>query len=49
MKTKTKEKKFDTVKTFRKIKNEISKKLSELSPEEIKKYLKDNSLKLQEE
>jgi len=48
MKTITKEKEFDTIKTFRKIKDEISKKLSGLSSEEIKKYVKDNSLKLQE-
>jgi hypothetical protein len=40
---------FDTVKTFRKIKEDISKDLNGLSFDEIKEYLRKNSLKLQEE
>ncbi len=38
---------FDTVKTFRKIKDKISKDLSGMSFEEIKEYLKKESSKLQ--
>ena len=47
MKTKNKEKEFDTVKTFREIKNKISKDLTGISFEQIKEYLKKNSLKFQ--
>jgi hypothetical protein len=42
-----KKKEFDTVKTFRKIKDEISKDLKSMSFEEIKAYLKRESAKLQ--
>ncbi|MBI2259007.1 MAG: hypothetical protein HYU67_08920 [Flavobacteriia bacterium] len=44
---KTNEKKIDTVKTFREIKEKISKDLVEKSSEQIIEYLKKNSLKLQ--
>jgi len=49
MKTKEqiKEKEFDTVKTFRKIKEKISMDLIGRSAEQIKDYLRKNSLKLQ--
>ena len=49
MKTKNKivEKEFDTVKTFRKIKEKISKDLVEKSAEQIMEYLRINSSKLQ--
>jgi beta-lactam-binding protein with PASTA domain len=40
---------FDTVKTFRAIKEKISKELSGMTFEEIKKYLKSNSLKFQKQ
>ena len=50
MKTETKkqvkEKEFDTVKTFRKIKNKISLEISDMNFEQIKEYLKTNSAKL---
>ncbi|MCB9033819.1 MAG: hypothetical protein H6553_08285 [Chitinophagales bacterium] len=49
MKTKekiVKEKDFDTVKTFRKIKEKISEDLFGKTNEQIKAYLKKNSLKL---
>lgn len=50
MKTKVKkttaEKKFDTVKTFRAIKNKISLDMANMSFEQIKEYLKKNSKKL---
>lgn len=51
MKTKEKkaEKDFDTVKTFRKIKDSISKDLEGKSTEHILEYLRLNSLKLQTE
>lgn len=51
MKTKDENKKkdFDTVKTFRKIKDGISKDLKGLSFSEIKEYLKRESSKLQTE
>ena len=45
-KNKTEEKEFDTVKTFRQIKNSISKDLTGKSTEEILEYLRINSLKL---
>jgi hypothetical protein len=49
MKTKNREieKEFDTVTTFRKIKESISKDLSGKSTEQILEYLRINSLKLQ--
>ena len=48
MKTKANntEKEFDTVKTFRAIKEKISLELSTMSMEQIKEYLKINSAKL---
>jgi hypothetical protein len=48
MKTKkeVKEKEFDTVATFRKIKEQISNDLTGKSFEQIKEYLRANSLKL---
>ena len=48
MKTKEKktEKNFDTVKTFREIKDKISGDLIDKSTEQILEYLKQNSLKL---
>jgi hypothetical protein len=49
IKEKTAEKKFDTVKTFREIKEKISKDLVEKSAEQIMEYLKKNSLRLQAE
>ncbi|MDR0832843.1 MAG: hypothetical protein LBN93_01435 [Candidatus Symbiothrix sp.] len=44
---KTKEKEFDTVKTFREIKEKISMDLIGKSAQQIKDYLRANSLKLQ--
>lgn len=51
MKTKNRveEKEFDTVETFRKIKDSISKDLTGKSSAEILEYLKINSLKFQTE
>ena len=50
MKTETKkpieEKEFDTVKTFRVIKDKISLEMSGMNFEQIKEYLKTNSAKL---
>ena len=50
MKTETKkpieEKEFDTVKTFRVIKDKISSDMSGMNFEQIKEYLKTNSAKL---
>ena len=50
MKTKTKKqvetKEFDTVKTFRTIKDKISLDMSNMSFDQIKEYLKVNSQKL---
>ena len=43
IKEQTAEKKFDTVKTFREIKEKISKDLVEKSAEQIMEYLKKNS------
>jgi hypothetical protein len=40
---------FDTVKTFRDIKEKISLELSKMSFEQIKEYLKTNSAKLNTE
>jgi hypothetical protein len=49
MKTKTKiiDKEFDTVKTLREIKEKIAKDLAGLNFEQIKAYLKSNSIKFQ--
>jgi len=49
MKTKTKiqETEFDTVKTFREIKEKISKEIASMTFEQIKAYLKSNSIKFQ--
>lgn len=47
-KNKIKEKGFDTVKTFRAIKEKIAKELAGKNFEQIKEYLRKNSLKLQE-
>jgi hypothetical protein len=44
MTTKTK-KKFDSVKTFRKIKESISKEIQDMSFEELKKYLSEKPAK----
>lgn len=49
MKTKEETKKFDTVKEFRKIKEKVSKDLIDKTAEQIKEYLKQNSLKFQSE
>jgi DNA replication protein DnaD len=51
MKTKIKksEKDFDTVKTFRDIKEKLSIEMSNMTFEQIKAYLKSNSLKFQNE
>ena len=50
MKTKTKKtvekKEFDTVKTFRTIKEKISLEMADMDFEQIKEYLKVNSAKL---
>ncbi len=43
------EKEFDTVKTFRQIKEKMSLEMSKMSFEEIKEYLKKRSRKLQQE
>ena len=47
MKTEKTEKSFDTVKTFRKIKEQISQDLFGKNFEQVKAYLKANSLNLQ--
>ncbi|HET7116078.1 MAG TPA: hypothetical protein VFI29_06290 [Hanamia sp.] len=50
MKTKTetkKEKDFDTVKTFRAIKEKISKDIANMDAKQIKAYLKDKKVRLQ--
>jgi len=51
MKTKTKiqETEFDTVKTFREIKEKISKEIASMTFEQIKAYLKSNSIKFQKQ
>ena len=46
-KNKTTEKEFDTVKTFRAIKEKISLEMADMNFEQIKAYLKANSKKLQ--
>ncbi|MGC4128344.1 MAG: hypothetical protein QM564_02010 [Bergeyella sp.] len=48
-KNKTQQKEFDAVKTFRQIKEKISKDLVDKTAEQIMDYLKKNSLKLQSE
>ena len=45
-KNKIKEKEFDTVKTFRAIKEKISLEMANMNFEQIKEYLKTNSQKL---
>jgi hypothetical protein len=49
MKTKNKRigKKFDTVKTFRAIKEKISLEMANMNFDQIKEYLKENSKKLE--
>ena len=42
----TQEKEFDTVKTFRAIKDKISLEMAKMNFEQIKEYLKTNSAKL---
>ena len=49
MKTNEKEKPFDTVKTFREIKEKIAQDLSGMNFEQIKAYFKANSLKLHQQ
>ena len=51
MKTKNEkqEMEFDTVKRFREIKEKISKELAGMTFEQIKAYLKSNSLKFQKQ
>jgi len=49
MKTNKKEKSFDTVKTFREIKEKIAQDLSGMDFEQMKAYFKENSLKLQQQ
>ncbi len=44
-KQKIKEKDFDTVKTFRAIKEEISKDIADMTLEQIKSYLKDKKVR----
>jgi len=46
MKTKIKATKFDTVKVFREIKEKIASDMNGMSFDQIKEYLKSNSLKL---
>jgi hypothetical protein len=43
--TKKTEKKFDTVKTFRKIKDNISKEIQDMNFEQFQDWLKKNKLK----
>lgn len=43
-KAETKEKNFDTVKTFRAIKEKISKEIAKMDIEQIKAYLKDKKV-----
>ena len=46
--TKDKKREFDTVKTFRTIKEKISKDIADMDAEQIKKYLKDRKVRLQD-
>ena len=48
-KTKIKDKEFDTVKTFREIKEKIAKDMTGLTFDQIKAYLKSNSIKFQKQ
>lgn len=48
-KSKVTEKEFDTVKTFRAIKEKMSLDMSKMSFEEIKRYIKSRSQKLKQE
>ena len=48
-KNKSKGKEFDTVKTFRAIKEKISLEMANMNFEQIKEYLKSNSQKLQDQ
>ncbi len=43
-----KEKEFDTVKTFRAIKEKISKDIADMNFEQIKKYLQNKKVRLQD-
>ena len=47
MKTKIKEKEFDTVKTFRAIKEKLASEMSGMTFDQIKEFLKTNSAKLE--
>ena len=47
MKTKKKEKEFDTVKTFRAIKEKLASEMSGMTFDQIKEFLKTNSAKLE--
>jgi len=49
MENKIIEKEFDTVKTFREIKQKISVEISGMTFKQIKEYLKTNSLKFQKQ
>ena len=49
MKTNKEEKTFDTVKTFREIKEKIAQDLFGMNFEQMKKYFKENSLKLEQQ
>ena len=46
-KTETKEKDFDTVKTFRAIKERISKDIRKMDAKQIKKYLEDKKVRFE--
>ena len=46
LKNVVKEKEFDTVKTFRDIKDKVSSDMTNMNFEQIKEYLKTNSAKL---
>ena len=47
-KSKIKEKEFDTVKTFRAIKEKISKDIADMNFEQIKAYLQNKKVRLQD-
>jgi hypothetical protein len=48
IKVRTTPKTFDTVKTFRKIKEQVAKEVAGMTFEQLKDYLHENSRKLQE-
>ena len=48
IKNQIKEKEFDTVKTFRAIKEKISKDIADMNFEQIKAYLKNKKVRLQD-